>query len=98
MGLVNIFYCLRFEISLSVASYNSQCYDGSIRPRLHTGVWITSLYSFNTELRKSKKDEAQVHCWSISNFIHEEWREFDSEVRLTAPEIGGARRIVTCVW
>jgi hypothetical protein len=34
----NIFYCLRFETSLFVASYDSQGYGGSIRPRLHTGV------------------------------------------------------------
>jgi hypothetical protein len=34
---VTIFYCLRFETSLFVASYNSQGYGGRIRPRLHTG-------------------------------------------------------------
>jgi hypothetical protein len=41
VALVTIFYCLRFETSLSVASYDSQGYGGSIRPRLHTGctVW-----------------------------------------------------------
>jgi hypothetical protein len=32
------FYCLRFETSLFVASYNSQVYGGGIRPRLHTRV------------------------------------------------------------
>jgi hypothetical protein len=37
MGLVTIIYCLRFEISLFVASYDSQGYGGGIRPRLHTG-------------------------------------------------------------
>jgi hypothetical protein len=31
-------YCLRFETSLSVASYDSQGYGGGIRSRLHTGV------------------------------------------------------------
>jgi hypothetical protein len=36
--LVTIFYCLRFETSLSVASYASRGYGGSIRPRLHTGL------------------------------------------------------------
>jgi hypothetical protein len=38
-----IFYCLRFETSLFVASYDSQGHGGGIRPRLHTGmklVWI----------------------------------------------------------
>jgi hypothetical protein len=36
MGLVTIFYCLRFETSLFVASYDPQGYGGGIRPRLHT--------------------------------------------------------------
>jgi hypothetical protein len=37
LGLANVFYCLRFETSLFVASYDSQGYGGGIRPRLHTG-------------------------------------------------------------
>jgi hypothetical protein len=32
------FYCLGFETSLFVASYDSQGYGGGIRSRLHTGV------------------------------------------------------------
>jgi hypothetical protein len=35
--LVTIFYCLKFETSLFVASYDSQGHGGGIRPRLHTG-------------------------------------------------------------
>jgi hypothetical protein len=35
--LVTIFYCLRFETSHFVASYDSQGHGGGIRPRLHTG-------------------------------------------------------------
>jgi hypothetical protein len=38
--LVTIFYCLRFETSLFVASYDSQEYGGGIRPCLHTGLNI----------------------------------------------------------
>jgi hypothetical protein len=41
-GLVNTFYCLRFETSLFVASYDSQGYGTGIRHRLHTeftGEW-----------------------------------------------------------
>jgi hypothetical protein len=34
MGLVTIFYCLRLETSLFVASYDSQGYGGGIQPRL----------------------------------------------------------------
>jgi hypothetical protein len=37
VGLVAIFYCLRFETSLFVASYDSQGHGGGIRLRLHTG-------------------------------------------------------------
>jgi hypothetical protein len=37
VGLAIIFYCLRFETSLFVTSYDSQGYGGGIRPCLHTG-------------------------------------------------------------
>jgi hypothetical protein len=33
----SIFYCLIFQTSLFVASYDSQGYGGGIRPPLHTG-------------------------------------------------------------
>jgi hypothetical protein len=36
MGLVTIVYCLRFETSHFVASYDSEGYGGVIRPHLHT--------------------------------------------------------------
>jgi hypothetical protein len=42
MGLVTIFYCLRFETSLFVASYDTQGYGGGIRPRLHMGIYSNS--------------------------------------------------------
>jgi hypothetical protein len=38
MELGTILYCLRFETSLFVASYDSQAYGGSTQPRLHTGM------------------------------------------------------------
>jgi hypothetical protein len=38
VGLAIIFYCLRFETSLFVASYYLQDYGGGIRPRPHTGL------------------------------------------------------------
>jgi hypothetical protein len=41
VGLVTIFYCLRFETSLFVASYDSQGYGGGIRPRLHMGFSLS---------------------------------------------------------
>jgi hypothetical protein len=47
LELMTIFYCLRFETSLFVASYDSQGYCGGIRPRLHTGFcrWSPQLSS-----------------------------------------------------
>jgi hypothetical protein len=38
LGLATIFYCLRFETSVFVTSYDSQGHGGGIRPRLHTGL------------------------------------------------------------
>jgi hypothetical protein len=44
VGLLTKFYCLRFETSLFVASYDSQGYGGGIRPRLRTDyVCVLSL-------------------------------------------------------
>jgi hypothetical protein len=40
VGLVTIFYCLRFETSLFVASYDSQGYSGSIQPHLKVKVKV----------------------------------------------------------
>jgi hypothetical protein len=40
VGLAIIFYCLTFETSLFVASYDSQGHGGGIRPHLHTGLPI----------------------------------------------------------
>jgi hypothetical protein len=42
VGLATVFYCLRFETSLFVSSYDSQDYGGGIRPLLHTGVTTKS--------------------------------------------------------
>jgi hypothetical protein len=40
LGLATVFYCLRFETFLFVASYDSQGHDEGIRPRLHTGSFL----------------------------------------------------------
>jgi hypothetical protein len=44
VGLATIFYCLKFETSLFVASYDSQGYGGGIRPRLHTRSVISIIF------------------------------------------------------
>jgi hypothetical protein len=41
LELATIFYCLRFETSLFVASYDSQGHGGGIRPRLHTEAYFS---------------------------------------------------------
>jgi hypothetical protein len=53
-GLETIFYCLRFETYLFIASYDSQGHGGGIRTHLHTGLWTyssrLSLYSCGTDI------------------------------------------------
>jgi hypothetical protein len=44
LGLETIFYCLIFEASLFVASYDSQGGGGGIRPRLHTINYCCPLF------------------------------------------------------
>jgi hypothetical protein len=41
LPLATIFYCLRFETSLFVASYDLQGHGGGIRPRLHMGLTMS---------------------------------------------------------
>jgi hypothetical protein len=56
VGLATIFYCLRFETSLFVASCDSQGYGGGIRPLLHTGYSrINYLFPFITSGRTAYK-------------------------------------------
>jgi hypothetical protein len=40
LGLATVFYCLRFETSIFVASYELQGYGGGIRLHLHTRVYM----------------------------------------------------------
>jgi hypothetical protein len=56
---VTIFYYLRFETSLFVASYDSQGHGWGIRPRLHTGYGVTV------------KSKSKSHCdWrSVSQSV-----------------------------
>jgi hypothetical protein len=69
VGLVTIFYCLRFEISLSVASYDSRDYGGGIRPRLHTRVlrlfWGSRYLTAARTTQKTVFSVALCLCWGI---------------------------------
>jgi hypothetical protein len=47
LGLETIFYCLRFETSLFIASYDSQGHGGGIQLRLHTGLSLSDCLSGN---------------------------------------------------
>jgi hypothetical protein len=51
VGLVAIFYCLRFETSLFDASYDSQGHGGSIRPRFYTGNLSVTAFTSLINLR-----------------------------------------------
>jgi hypothetical protein len=42
--LATIFYCIWFETSIFVSSYDSQSHGGGIRPRLNTGWTTNSLF------------------------------------------------------
>jgi hypothetical protein len=56
---VTIFYCLRFETSLLVASYDSQGYGGGIRPRPNTGqVWLPQ-FLFVTSISSTLSNEKE---------------------------------------
>jgi hypothetical protein len=52
LGLATVFYCLRFETSLFVASYDSQGHDGGIRPPpppILQLIWGSSLYGLGED-------------------------------------------------
>jgi hypothetical protein len=49
LGLATIFYCIQFETSLFVASYDSQGHSEGIQPRLHTGYSPLCVF-FNVEI------------------------------------------------
>jgi hypothetical protein len=71
LGLVTIFYCLRFETSLFVTSYDSQGHDGGIWPRLQTGtLWLqlVSLYNLGMSCTENNipKNTSVVACLFVA--------------------------------
>jgi hypothetical protein len=50
--LVTIFYCLRFETSLFVASHDSQGNGGGIRTRLHPGTWLPAWMNLKVKVKR----------------------------------------------
>jgi hypothetical protein len=73
LGLATVFYCLRFETSLFVASYDFQGHGGGIRPRLHTESldWTgndswSPLYSLGTDCTEDTASSgSSVVCMSV---------------------------------
>jgi hypothetical protein len=58
LGLATVFYCLRFETSLFVASYDSQNHGLGIRPRHHTSGTHSTLHTFQVKVKSKSKS----HC------------------------------------
>jgi hypothetical protein len=67
LGLATVFYCLRFETSLFVASYDSQGHGGGIRLRLHTGYSLPSCSVSNCcYIASAPTTQKTVSlCWSL---------------------------------
>jgi hypothetical protein len=65
VGLVTIFYYLRFETSLFVASYDSQGYGGGIRPRLHMGVLLDCRMNCLLQLDADRKQNTPLNGSSV---------------------------------
>jgi hypothetical protein len=66
MGLVTVIYCLRFETSLFVASYNSQGYGGGIRPRPYTlNSRINSLF---ITFREPNREHRSQHLMLLRSY------------------------------
>jgi hypothetical protein len=76
VGLVTIFYCLRFETSRFIASSDSQGHGGGIRPRLHTGFSVT--VKVKVMLRPTVQSASlswnKAPIWGLGADIYLYWR------------------------
>jgi hypothetical protein len=75
LGLETIFYCLTFETSLFVASYDSQGHGGGIRSRLHTGMGFhkmleSSLYRTTGGFMRWSALVGQLLTYYLNRFTH----------------------------
>jgi hypothetical protein len=66
--LVTIFYCLGFETSVFVASYDSQNYGGGIRPRLHNSQisHVSPCYNLEATDHHLKRFPSYILCLSVA--------------------------------
>jgi hypothetical protein len=65
VGLATILYCLRFETSLSVTTYDSQGHSGGTWPRFHTWDWMNSRSVLPITPRQWSR---RKHCSSLLKF------------------------------
>jgi hypothetical protein len=69
LGLELVLYCLRFETSLFVASYDSQGHSGGIRPRLPS--YRLLLYRLSTDHTENTCHVSDCTHWSVTNTGHD---------------------------
>jgi hypothetical protein len=73
VGLVTIFYCLIFETSLFVASYDSQGHGGGIRLHLHTGEFseLSSKHrpAYNPSARTNRKHSSSTVACMLGRYL-----------------------------
>jgi hypothetical protein len=99
LGLATIFYCLRFETSLFVASYDSQGHGGGIRSRLHTGTlthWLL-IYDWTTYIVSRRTHRKHIRCPAMD--ICEPYRKhLFPHCIYSALYSSGSSPIVACVF
>jgi hypothetical protein len=67
VGLATLFYCLRVETSLFIASYyDLQGHGGGIRPRLHTGVTVPICVCISKTVSRQPSREHLVDGFDLS--------------------------------
>jgi hypothetical protein len=75
LALVTIFYCLRFETPLFLASYGSQGHGWGIRPRLHTELVHCSNYpSYSISAWNTQKTPFLCYCIQLLLGKHARFR------------------------
>jgi hypothetical protein len=95
LGLATIFYCLRFETSLSVASYDSQGHGGGIRHRLHTGYCRHNAEHFNVTEGGTHTNHYALNAGHYPTIGWKSNRSAKQQaVLLTSP--GGSRHLPRC--
>jgi hypothetical protein len=86
LGLETIFYCLRFETSLFVTSYDSQGHGGGIRPRSTreaTAYQLSNLFSLNALRNLVNIRVVDAKTWKWLWFVRYTWTISRHAIRVT---------------